>query len=674
MTIAVRVTRVYSPLLLSYQHPMKSAPSRGGCVGRIILCVLAVIFSRPGVCSDMKGIGFEDKQAAYETYYTKSFAVCIGINDYESWPDLSYAEEDARAMAEVFRMQGFDVNILLGQSATRKTILRALGEELAKKAGSNDRVVIYFSGHGQTESLASGRQVGYIIPVDCPQSDYLTSAISMTQLREIHDRLRAKHILYLMDSCYSGQGFLKSGGIDPNTSDYVNVVTSRRAVQMITAGDAGQQAQEGEGHGLFTEYVLRGLKGEADIQPVDGVVTVGELGLFVERPVFERSNGRQRPRYGRLDGEGEVVFVTSPEKRIAFASEVQAMSPVTGKAKGSVDIFGELRKMDDVRNALARRKDRLPKVEQLFSAAAIGLEKDGMIVRLPFEVVGAPTKKTIKKLFKSGGDKALTTFIDEENSDRRVFVHGMAVGILRAGAGDEGDPQVLKTTLRQAYSLFHQTQHKNLNTGWFFRTPAGTWDRVGYASPSTDTPSVSPDPQPLKPVPASGSSDRKKSNESNRFVAVPVPVPVPIPVPSIPSIVPNLPTLAPSTPHADNAPSNPPDVKPPEKDRPETSEPKKEKPAKQEEKPRHPDDTHGRSDTAARLIDLGDSYLLRRQFEDAETSYIHALRLLEDIFGPVHPDVARTLDRLSHLYESANRADQAKFYADRAKKMREKAE
>lgn len=134
----------------------------------------------------------------------------------------------------------------------------------------------------------------------------------MQQVREASERISAKHILYVMDACYSGQGFTRALGMDPGTDGYIQKITSLRSVQMITAGGKQEQVAEQEGHGIFTQYFLRGLDGEAD-RDNDAVVTASELGAYLMPQVSRASDNLQTPQYGRLDGEGEVVFIV-PKK------------------------------------------------------------------------------------------------------------------------------------------------------------------------------------------------------------------------------------------------------------------------------------------------------------------------------------------------------------------------
>jgi tetratricopeptide (TPR) repeat protein len=245
--------------------------------------------------------------------YGKSFAVVIGINSYEKWPPLEFAVNDAKAVTEKLKQNGFEhITVILDKEATQRRILTELFHQLPGKVGSNDRLLFYFAGHGQTEDLPEGGKRGYIIPVDGDVSNYAATAISMDQIRSLSSRIPAKHILYAMDSCYSGLGFNRSTGVSPGISDYLRKVSSMRVVQIITAGGKGEQVQEKEGHGLFTTYFINALRGEADLDK-DNVVTGTELGAYLRPTVSNASGQAQTPLYGRLEGEGEFLFFVKKE-------------------------------------------------------------------------------------------------------------------------------------------------------------------------------------------------------------------------------------------------------------------------------------------------------------------------------------------------------------------------
>lgn len=254
-------------------------------------------------------VGIDLAKQGKGALYAKSYAVVIGINQYEKWAPLEFAVADSRAVTQLFERSGFDQIISIqDHEATQRRLLTILGHELPRMVGRDDRLVIYFAGHGQTEELANGGKKGYIIPVDADTSNYFATAISMETLRSLSARIPAKHILYVMDSCYSGLGLNRSAGLSVDVDDYIHEMSSRRAVQIITAGGKDEPVEEKQGHGLFTKYFLLAMKGEADSNS-DGLITASELGSFVKPQVAKASGKRQTPLYGRLEGDGEVLFL-----------------------------------------------------------------------------------------------------------------------------------------------------------------------------------------------------------------------------------------------------------------------------------------------------------------------------------------------------------------------------
>jgi uncharacterized caspase-like protein len=112
-----------------------------------------------------------------------SYAVIIGIDTYASskWTRLSYAVSDARAISAYLESQNFEVIPLYNQQATKQAILEVLQNRLAPELRKEDRVLVFFAGHGYTENLG-GRDKGYIVPYDGTESS--ASYISMSELQE----------------------------------------------------------------------------------------------------------------------------------------------------------------------------------------------------------------------------------------------------------------------------------------------------------------------------------------------------------------------------------------------------------------------------------------------------------------------------------------------------------
>jgi formylglycine-generating enzyme required for sulfatase activity len=238
----------------------------------------------------------------------ESWAVLIGINRYQHprIPKLRAAVNDAQAVERALLAQGFRHDRILAltdEKATKAAIERLLGDQLRQQVGPNDRLLVFFAGHGKTDQLRSGEEEGYLIPVDGDPAQLFSTAISMTALRQISDRLNAKHILYIVDACYSGYAIYNRS----ISEDLLEEMVKKPAIQILTAGRQQDEAQERAGHGVFTEVLVRGLSGEA-FTPGKSWLALEELGLWMKQRVFAESNKKQLPQYGNLSGEGQFVF------------------------------------------------------------------------------------------------------------------------------------------------------------------------------------------------------------------------------------------------------------------------------------------------------------------------------------------------------------------------------
>ena len=259
--------------------------------------------------------------------YRESWAAIIGIDNYANWQKLQYAVHDALGVKDMLiQKYGFKpdhVFTLLDAQATRQNILSLLGDKLGgATVQREDRVFVFFAGHGATRKLASGRELGYIIPVDADLTNFEGSAISMTNFQDISEAIPAKHVLFVMDSCYSGLA-LTRGGMPAFSQNYLNEISRREARQMFTAGGADQQVADNgpNGHSVFTWTLLQGLDGRADLNG-DGVITATELAAYVAPAVSALSH--QTPAFGNLPGTEGGDFIFNLKHDTEFLNEDSA--------------------------------------------------------------------------------------------------------------------------------------------------------------------------------------------------------------------------------------------------------------------------------------------------------------------------------------------------------------
>jgi hypothetical protein len=137
--------------------------------------------------------------------FGRYYALVIGNNDYQSkdWEHLKTAVNDAKSIGQMLESKyGFKVNLLT--NATRAQMVKAL-QEYVDELGPRDNLLIYYAGHGILDSNGTG----YWVPVDGASYTPGKPVQAETMLRHedllgIVQRLQAKQVIVLADSCFSG--------------------------------------------------------------------------------------------------------------------------------------------------------------------------------------------------------------------------------------------------------------------------------------------------------------------------------------------------------------------------------------------------------------------------------------------------------------------------------------
>jgi len=372
---------------------LKNRPSFSFCKRKWILFAVAILLSNlylPSEAAQRQPVAERAVQSvslSSAVSYRGSWALVIGINRYVRAPRLNYAVNDAKSVVAMLQNLGFPsekVMILLDREATKQRIEQVLYESLAQ-AGPDDRLLVFFAGHGLTALLPRGGEEGYLLPVDGDPDNLPLTAISMEDVRKIARRIPAKHILFAVDACYSG--FAITRDVPPAKVDslYLESVTKEPAVQIITAGRKGEPVLEEEGHGLFTRRLLQGLTGLADTDQ-NGVITGQELATWLESRVIRDSQSRQHPQYSRLDGEGQFVFVVprKPEAPPAPAladrekqldDELKRLTQEAERLKRERTLLSEQRNIQAERDAILVEKRKLDEEKRKAELARLEAER-----------------------------------------------------------------------------------------------------------------------------------------------------------------------------------------------------------------------------------------------------------------------------------------------------------
>jgi hypothetical protein len=260
------------------------------------------------------------------------WAVVIGVDRYESRqvPPLRYSVRDAEALHEfLVGPGGFkgDHVVLLTDRSERKPTLRnikwALGTFLTRSAKKDDTVLVFFAGHGVPEVDPRGVERDglskYLAPADVDPDDLYSTGLPMDELQTIFQRIEAERMVVLLDACYSGTAggrtftSLKARTRAAHVDDlFLERLARSKGRAIVTASRPSELSLEVPelGHGLFTYYLLQGLRGAADLNG-DAIVSLQELYEYVEQQVTQKSRalgGNQHPMM-KSEVEGALPLV-----------------------------------------------------------------------------------------------------------------------------------------------------------------------------------------------------------------------------------------------------------------------------------------------------------------------------------------------------------------------------
>jgi len=286
---------------------MKNSIFKG--LNLLVLMGVALSLIGLGVAkAQVSSLKITDANGKEVIFYQESHALVIWAGDYQYWDKLNNIENEANDVVDALKRQGFQVKLVSNPKGQK---LRDEIQGFINNHGydQNNRLVIFFAGHGHTRKKTKG----YLVPIDAPdpatnrqnEQDFLKVALDMDQVESWAKQVDAKHVLFVFDSCFSGTIFKQRSGKEKPL--YVQSVMNKPVRQFLTAGDADQRVPA---KSVFTPLFIRALEGEADYTR-DGYVTGNELGLYLKQNLSDYTK-TQTPQFGTIRDpdldQGDIVF------------------------------------------------------------------------------------------------------------------------------------------------------------------------------------------------------------------------------------------------------------------------------------------------------------------------------------------------------------------------------
>lgn len=315
----------------------------------LLLCILLTA-ALGHAAPDQRGLAARPKAPTGEEARGDLWLLTIGINSYLSWPRLKTAVNDARAVKEVllkrYHLDPARVVELTDEKATRQNILGAF-RDLAKKVRPEDSLLVYYAGHGHIDGI-TGK--GSWIPVESGADD----PTNWLSNRDVTDYLnvnaiKAKHVLLVSDSCFSGDFFRGNRGGLPAIDDaMLRKAYTRSSRQAISSGGLEPVSDAGfGGNSVFSHFLVASLQNNSKPYLIPSEL-FGEIRSGVGK------NAEQLPQFGDLHGTG-------------------------GQEGGELILFlkgAAENRLNEMAGASAARQKELEQLKKAEQAAAIAKQKE----------------------------------------------------------------------------------------------------------------------------------------------------------------------------------------------------------------------------------------------------------------------------------------------------------
>jgi len=283
----------------------------------------------------------------------KRYAICIGINEYEhnDIQDLNKAGNDARALGEIFEKEGqFDRVFIMTdevdprydemQQYPRLRNIKSRLQYLRDFINPDDLVVVTFSGHG----ISNSNGEGFLIVSDTDYNDVFNTSLAVSDLVKWVEDMHVTKSLFLIDACREKVTENVSRSLSNNNLRAERFENSQVGAIFYATKTGWYSYEDRESdYGVFTRFLLEGIRGKADYQfgNSDSIVTFRELSSFVEESVsnYSLTLGLKQKPYTDIHGEFSGDLALSS---YTASVNVQVRGVTGGVVKENKNVFGSL--------------------------------------------------------------------------------------------------------------------------------------------------------------------------------------------------------------------------------------------------------------------------------------------------------------------------------------------
>jgi hypothetical protein len=230
-----------------------------------------------------------------------AIAVVLGIEKYKNVGNVSFAARDASIVKEYFNktlgIPTEQIYFKLNGDVTKGEMEKIFGGWLQNRVDENTSVYVYYAGHG----APAEDENAYLIPNDGDPNYADITGYSLNSMYSQLGKLPTDKITVFLDACFSGQD--REQKLLINDTRGLGIKTKNAEIpEKINVFSASSSDQVSNGwpdkkHGLFTYFMLKGIKGSAD-KNNDNQITFEELSEFISINVEKQAgylDRKQKP-------------------------------------------------------------------------------------------------------------------------------------------------------------------------------------------------------------------------------------------------------------------------------------------------------------------------------------------------------------------------------------------
>lgn len=351
-----------------------------------------------------------------------TYALIIGISNYASIPDLSYADRDAIAF-ENFLSSDAGSNVpsknifrFVNEQSTRINVTDALST-ICSRLKKGDRFYFFFAGHGDMEVRAQ-KENGLLLLYNSPAGGYfgiVDDVLEITQLRDYLTPLANKgvEVMYIIDACHSGK---LSGGKEGARQTAAALLATWGNEHKILSCQPNQYSLEGSnwggGRGLFSYKLEEGMTGAADDNG-DGAISMLELYLYTATAVSKESHYSQIPL---VNGDLSSRFAYSSSKSSSTSGGISTGPSANSEA--TIDSLAALKILSSAQLALYREFDRQVKDRELIHPVGTNAVRSYYALKSQVKEPGAVTmmKRRLVAELQTRFDQIVTPILSGQTS------------------------------------------------------------------------------------------------------------------------------------------------------------------------------------------------------------------------------------------------------------------